>query len=81
MDRMTLRSELKSTIAYLLEIDDFRDDQHFMRDLGADSMLLIEVVARIEKRYGTSVPEEELRKVRCLTDVVKLIGDKMGLPG
>jgi acyl carrier protein len=75
MDTMTreqLRNELKAIIADLLEIQDFDDQAHFVRDLRADSMLLVELVVRIEKRYQVNLPEEELRNMRSLNDVLRV---------
>jgi acyl carrier protein len=72
MTREQLRSELKGTIADLLEIKDFGDDDHFIRDLRADSMLLEELVVRLEKRYQLKFPNEELRNVRSLADVLRV---------
>ena len=72
MTREQLRNELKATIADLLEIKDFDDEAHFIRDLRADSMLLVELVVRVEKRYQVALPEEELRNMRSLKDVLRV---------
>jgi acyl carrier protein len=72
MTREQLRLELKATIADLLEIQDFDDEAHFIRDLRADSMLLVELVVRIEKRYQLTLAEQELRDMRSLTDVLRV---------
>ncbi len=72
MTREQLRLELKAIIADLLEIKDFDDQAHFVRDLRADSMLLVELVVKIEKRYQVNLPEEELRTMRSLKDVLRV---------
>jgi acyl carrier protein len=72
MTREQLRLELKAIIADLLEIKDFDDQAHFIRDLRADSMLLVELVVKIEKRYQVNLPEEELRTMRSLKDVLRV---------
>jgi acyl carrier protein len=78
--REDIRRELKSLVSYMLEIDDFADHQHFTRDLGADSMMLVEIAARIEKKYTVQIPEGELREVRSLGDAVRVVGDALQLP-
>ncbi len=79
MTRTQLHDELKATIADLLEIKDFGDDDHFIRDLRADSMLLEELVVVLEKRYQISLPNEELRKMRSLTDVLRVTSTLLGV--
>ncbi|WP_437587465.1 acyl carrier protein [Sorangium sp. So ce1000] len=79
MTREALRGELKAIIADLLEIGDFRDDDHFIRDLRADSMLLEELVARVEKHYRVSFPNEKLRGMRTLNDVVRVTSELLNV--
>jgi acyl carrier protein len=67
-----LRSELKTIIADLLEISDFRDNDHFIRDLRADSMLLEELVVKVEKRYQVKFPNDQLSSMRTLADAVRI---------
>ncbi len=66
------KTELKQMIGELIEIDDFADDEHFVRDLGVDSMMALEIVSRIEKRYGIRIPEESLRQIATFNDVVNV---------
>lgn len=79
MTRDELRKELKATIADLLEIDDFKDEDHFIRDLRADSMLLVELVVRIEKRYQVKFPNAELREILNLEDVLRVTSKLLGV--
>ena len=72
MTSATLRSELKTIIADLLEINDFGDGDHFIRDLRADSMLLEELVVKVEKRYQIKFPNQELSSMRTLNDAVRI---------
>lgn len=67
-----LRKKLKTIIAELIEVDDFADDEDFVRDLGVDSMMGIEIVARIEKTYRIQIPEEQLSKIKNFNDVVRI---------
>lgn len=70
MNHDELRSDLKKMISELIEVDDFGDDENFVQDLGVDSMMGIEIVARIEKTYRIQIPEEQLRNIKTLNDVV-----------
>jgi len=75
-----LRGELKEIIAQLLELEDFSDEDHFVRDLRADSMLLEELIVSIEKRYHCRFPNEEMRSLQCLNDVVRVVARILHVP-
>ena len=73
MNEQELRSELKTLVAEVTEIDEFGDDDNFVSDLGVDSMLALEIVARIEKRYRVRVPEERFLELQTLNSAVNVI--------
>ncbi|HLJ35654.1 MAG TPA: acyl carrier protein, partial [Ktedonobacteraceae bacterium] len=58
MSEAQLHRELKTLVAEIIELDEFNDDDDFVTQLGVDSMLALEIVARIEKRYRIRLPEE-----------------------
>lgn len=77
MNEQELRSQLKSIIAEIIEVDDFGDDENFVTDLGVDSMMALEIVARIEKTYRIRIPEEYLPEVKSLNDVTRIVTQVM----
>lgn len=77
MNEMELRNELKTIVAEIIEIDDFNDDDNFVTVLGVDSMLALEIVARIEKRYRIRIPEDRFAQMQTLNAVVGIITDIM----
>lgn len=77
MENTELRKELRSMISELIEVEDFADDEHFVRDLGVDSMMALEMVSRIEKRYRIRIPEETLRQIATFNDVVNVTQQAM----
>jgi acyl carrier protein len=68
-----LKEELKMVIADIIEEEEFEDSDEFITDLGVDSMLSIEIVAQIEKKYKIVIPEEYLPRVKTLNDVYELV--------
>ncbi|MBW2719933.1 MAG: acyl carrier protein [Deltaproteobacteria bacterium] len=58
----TLRDELRQIITEVTEVEDIPEDTLFA-DLGIDSMMAIEIVADVEKKYDVSISEEELPKL------------------
>ena len=71
-----LREALREIVAEIAEIDDVPDDKPF-KDLGIDSMMAIEIVAEVERRYKLKIPEQELEQIRDLSSVVNLVSSKL----
>ena len=47
-------------------------DTDFVKDLGIDSMMAIEILAAIETKYRIEIPEEALPKMTNMREVAKL---------
>jgi acyl carrier protein len=75
VSELNLRSELKSVIAEITEVDDFSDDANFVTELGVDSMLALEIVARIEKRYHIRIPEDRFVELQTLDAAEAVVAD------
>lgn len=69
-----IKKEIKQLVAKLAEIpeDKITDTAKFSEDLGIDSMVALEIIASIEKKYKVVVPEEEIPKLRSLQDTYNL---------
>ena len=75
-----LLNEIRDVIAEVGEIDEpetITPDVHFIDDLGLDSMMLLEVLSTLERRYKISIPEEEFPNMvtlnRCMVTVKKYV--------
>ncbi|MHB8595617.1 MAG: acyl carrier protein [Ktedonobacteraceae bacterium] len=75
MSETQLHRELKTLVGEIIELDDFNDDDDFVTQLGVDSMLALEIVARIERRYRIRLPEESFAQMKTLNAVVGLVAD------
>ena len=67
--------DLRALVAEILETDPQSIDGNagFVKDLGMDSMMALEILAGIEKRYRIVIPEEMLPKFTDLNTTVKLV--------
>jgi acyl carrier protein len=63
--------ELQDLAAEILGIepDQVQLDKSFQRDLAADSLDLVELVAAIEDKYDVELPEETLEKMKIIGDL------------
>jgi acyl carrier protein len=75
-----LVQDLREMVAEILEVepDTIEGDAGFVKDLGMDSMMALEILAGIEKKYRIIVPEDSLPKFTSLNKTVEIIQDVMG---
>lgn len=71
--------ELRLTVAEVLDIEavDLTDEANFINDLDVDSLMALEVVVRLEKKYGVKFTESELRSVVSLQQAHDLLIHKL----
>jgi acyl carrier protein len=70
--------ELQDLAAEILgvEPDQVQLDKSFQRDLAADSLDLVELIAAVEDKYDVELPEEELEKMKTIGDLWTYLGQK-----
>ena len=70
------KAEIKKLVADIAEKtpEEITDDARFSEDLGIDSMMALEIVATIEKKYKVVIPEGEIPNMRSLQNIYDLIG-------
>lgn len=73
---------LRQLMADVLDLDaeTIADDALFVEDLGMESLMALEVMVAIEKRYGVKLKEEDLPRIKNLRDVQTLVAEKLGVP-
>ena len=69
-----LDEEVKKLIADIIEMDPAQIDPNasLVEDLGMDSMMALQILAAIEKKYKIKLPEEELPKITTVNRAVEL---------
>ena len=75
VDFEKLKEEIKKIVSEVSEVpqEQLKGDARFVEDLGIDSMMALEIVANIEKKYKVVIPEEEIPKIRSLKDVYNIM--------
>ncbi len=76
----TLKDELRQIIAEVTEVEDIPEDTPFA-DLGIDSMMAIEIIADVEKKYDVSISEDELSELTNLRAVFDKVQEKLAEAG
>ncbi|MBP9855261.1 MAG: acyl carrier protein [Candidatus Omnitrophica bacterium] len=72
-----VEKDIRALVAEILEEDSasIKNEAHFVKDLGMDSMMALEILASIEKKYRIVIPEESLAKFINLDETVKVVTD------
>jgi acyl carrier protein len=72
-----LKEELRALIAEIAEKDEIPDEVPF-KDLGIDSMMGVEIVAAIERKYQVKIDDQELLEITTLNGSMQLVQKKLG---
>lgn len=58
------------------KIEEITDDKEIVKDLGADSLDIVEMIMTLEEECNITVPEEDAVNIKTVGDIIKLINDK-----
>jgi len=74
IDDVTLENELREIISKIIELEPEKImlDASFVDDLGMDSMMALEILAGMEKKFKIQIPEEKLNKLKNLRETINL---------
>ena len=75
---MAIAEKVKELIAKQLNrpVDEITDDKEVVKDLGADSLDVVEMLMSLEEEFDITVPEEDAVNIKTVGDIVKLIESK-----
>lgn len=59
-----------------VDSDQVQLEKSFAKDLAADSLDLVELIAAIEDKYDVELPEDELEKMKTIGDLWKFLEQK-----
>ncbi|KOX06503.1 polyketide-8 synthase acyl carrier protein [Streptomyces sp. NRRL B-1140] len=71
--------DLRETIANILDIDtaEVTDDADFVEELDMDSLLALEILVSLERKYQVKIGEEHMKEVRSLRSTYSLLAAKL----
>jgi acyl carrier protein len=72
-------AQVRSAMAELFELEPeaIQLDSHLIDDLDLDSIDAIDMAARLQQLTGRRVPEEALKSLRTVADVVELVHEQL----
>lgn len=70
-----IKQEVREMLAEIAEVlpQEVTEDADLAKDLGVDSMMALEIVAALEKKYRVKVPEQKIPTIRSFRNVTELL--------
>lgn len=77
IDTATLESEIREIVAKIFEISptEISSEKNFIEDLGGDSMMVLEIMVALDKKYNINISDVDLPKLLSVKHAVKLVSD------
>ena len=74
-----IQERLIPLIAFQLGVyeTDIPPNAHFVVDLGADSLDVIELVMAFEEEFGITIPDEDIEGLETVDHATDYIGDRL----
>ena len=71
--------ELRVFVAEVLDVEEeeVTDEADFVKDLGVDSLMALEVMVELEKKYAVKLEEREMKSITTLRKVHDLLASKL----
>ncbi|MFA5261900.1 MAG: acyl carrier protein [Candidatus Omnitrophota bacterium] len=78
--RVNVEKDIRKLVADILETEpnEIDGNARFVQDLGMDSMMALEILAGLEKKYRIVIPEESLAKFVNLNATIKIVEELLG---
>ena len=71
----SIQDEIRNLMGEIIEVDPatIQPDDHLVKNLKADSMMALELLAKLEKKYNIVIEPEDLPKLVTLRSTVELV--------
>jgi acyl carrier protein len=75
VDERNLRNQIIKTLSSIAGINDkkFNENTLIREELGIDSLMTIEIIAKIEKYYNIQINEEDIIDINYVGDFINFI--------
>jgi len=79
-DIAQLEKEVKNIIVERLGVDDSQviHDAKYIKDLGADSLDLVELIMALEEKFDVDIPDEDAEKLTTVGESMEYLKEKLG---
>ena len=73
-------ARVKKMVVEHLDVEEEKvtENAHFIDDLGADSLDIVELVMAFEEEFGVEIPDDAAEKITTVGDATKYIEEHKG---
>ncbi len=57
-------------------VEEITEEKEIVKDLGADSLDVVEMLMGLEEEYGITVSDEDAVNIKTVGDIIKLINEQ-----
>jgi acyl carrier protein len=81
MDATAIRDNIKQSIARItgIPLNQIADDASYDKDLGLDSLAMLEVAVDAEMCFRVKIPDERLPHIRSVNDAVRIVNEYLAV--
>lgn len=74
MSEQNIDNEIKELIAGIVQKDpsEITPEVRFVEDLGVDSMMALEILSAVERKFRILIPEDKLPQMRTLNATIQI---------
>ncbi|KZN63271.1 hypothetical protein N473_17740 [Pseudoalteromonas luteoviolacea CPMOR-1] len=72
--------DIKDSIVLIAELDSAEEvklESRFLEDIGLDSLMMIDLVVDVEKKFKIKIGEEEVFNLQVVNDLVEKVKSKI----
>lgn len=75
---MAVADKVKELIAQQLnkQVDEITEEKEIVKDLGADSLDVVEMLMSFEEEFNITVPEDDAVNIKTVGDIINIIEAK-----
>lgn len=79
MEENEIRAKVVKVITEKLGVDESKivDSAEFVKDLGADSLALVDIAMAFEDEFGVKIPDEDLGKIDTVGKTISYIKEHL----
>ena len=72
-----LEQEIRTMVSKIIKVDEGKIDPNanIFSEYGVDSLLGVEILAGLDKKYGLDIPEQRIREIKSLNDIIRIARD------
>ena len=69
-------NDVKRIVSLHMGVSEVRDEDHFLEDLGAESMDVLNIIATIEEKYNVAIKDSEIPDLQTPVSLYRFIKER-----